>query len=1134
MTTPSVAEAAPSLSSTRRTLGGVSELSNGSPQQAVRRSRPRVALRRGEGARTFDRSAGGPSAWVWYGTWAAWFHKEALLLRGQSDSEGAESAAARIRVSAEEMPRIAGYELQRQIGRGGSATVYLAREIKHDRQVALKVLHPALAASIQSERFLREISIVAKLSHPHILPLLDSGTVGDTLYYVTPYVAGESLRALLEREKSLPVKEASRLTREVAEALDHAHRHGVIHRDVKPENILLADGHALVADFGIARAVHIAADDRLTASDLTPGTPRYMSPEQASGVEADARSDIYSLGCVLYEMLTGRPPFVGSMQEVLGQHRNAAVPPIPAHLGLAPSFQRAVARALEKNPDSRYASSVEFASVLADPVAPRFIDWIRILNGRRATNLMMLTGGVAAAVILALRVSATTSLVPLRDRFAAALGIRAITLDTTTYLLVANGNAPPDAVTAVTQAMKNAIDRWREITVLEETPSATPENVSAADYHRARRRTAYALEAGRYVVLSVSNTGDSLRLSATVLDTRTGQPLAETEASVASQLTGFVDTALVLSDALMFRGSPVGRLERNAGTNSFVARRSFLSGHAALANGEFSAADSAFRTALAVDPEYPQALVWLSNVRSWSRSFGPWRELPSRARSRRAALSSRDSVLLDALLLLAADRIDQACASWRGLTRLAPDDFTAWYGLGQCLRADSAVVRDPLVRGGWRFRSSLHESVRAFERAFQIQPNVLLGFRGGSLSELRLLMLTSGAYTIPGVAVAPDTMRFRGYRVWESDSLVMLPLSGAQAPTGPGTSSMDEAVQRQRLRFRDIALMWKSEFPRSPDAIEAVAAALEMLGDEAALDTLQRARAFAIDSDDRLRLASNEVLMRMKFSAPHNVASLLAAKRLADSVLATNPPSSSAYGELLSSLAALTGRANLAASYARLVGGDAGMPALARTGPALLAFASMGGPADSVSILAAAVDRGVRSLPESQRATGRRDWLTRSAVLGFPEVRLASFPDSGNTGLRLGNMIAAVLSGDTVTVLRMNRDIAQARRWLRPSDLTSDGVYPEAASLNAIGAHDLAIDRLDPTLLSLQFTASQDFAYVNRTGPLVRAMVLRAQLAERKNDRATARLWASAVVTLWSEADPFLQPVVRAMRQLMP
>jgi hypothetical protein len=176
----------------------------------------------------------------------------------------------------------------------------------------------------------------------------------------------------------------------------------------------------------------------------------------------------------------------------------------------------------------------------------------------------------------------------------------------------------------------------------------------------------------------------------------------------------------------------------------------------------------------------------------------------------------------------------------------------------------------------------------------------------------------------------------------------------------------------------------------------------------------------------------------------------------------------------------------------------------------------------------------VRSLPESQRATGRRDWLTRSAVLGFPEVRLASFPDSGNTGLRLGNMIAAVLSGDTVTVLRMNRDIAQARRWLRPSDLTSDGVYPEAASLNAIGAHDLAIDRLDPTLLSLQFTASQDFAYVNRTGPLVRAMVLRAQLAERKNDRATARLWASAVVTLWSEADPFLQPVVRAMRQLMP
>src|SRR2546429_3763323 len=203
------------------------------------------------------------------------------------------------------------YAIERELGHGGMAIVYLARDVKHDRPVALKVLRPELAASVGAERFLREIQVRAHLTHPNILPLLDSGRADDLLYYVTPYVEGESLRSRLDRERQLPVAEAVRLAASVAGALDYAHRHQIVHRDIKPENILLEDGQAVVADFGIARALHAAENAKLTETGVAVGTVAYMSPEQATGEEFDGRSDIYSLGCVLYEMLAGEPPFTG-------------------------------------------------------------------------------------------------------------------------------------------------------------------------------------------------------------------------------------------------------------------------------------------------------------------------------------------------------------------------------------------------------------------------------------------------------------------------------------------------------------------------------------------------------------------------------------------------------------------------------------------------------------------------------------------------------------------------------------------------------------------------------------------------------------------------------------------------------
>src|SRR5436853_3234392 len=202
------------------------------------------------------------------------------------------------------------YIIERELGAGGMATVYLAHDVRHDRKVAVKVLRPELAAVIGADRFLKEIKVTANLQHPHILGLIDSGEVDGLLYYVMPYVEGESLRDRLTHEKQLPIDDAVRITREVANALDYAHRHHVIHRDIKPENILLHEGQALVADFGIALAVSAAGGSRLTETGLSVGTPQYMSPEQAMGDRAlDARSDVYSLAAVLYEMLAGEPPY---------------------------------------------------------------------------------------------------------------------------------------------------------------------------------------------------------------------------------------------------------------------------------------------------------------------------------------------------------------------------------------------------------------------------------------------------------------------------------------------------------------------------------------------------------------------------------------------------------------------------------------------------------------------------------------------------------------------------------------------------------------------------------------------------------------------------------------------------------
>ena len=280
----------------------------------------------------------------------------------------AEEAPAPLRVALRRR-----YTIQRELGRGGTAFVFLAHDLKHDRAVALKILRPEIAVALGQERFLREIRVAARLQHPNILPLHDSGEAAGFLYYVMPWVEGQSLRQLLDREGPLPLDQVLRITGEVCDALDYAHRQNVVHRDIKPENILLAGGHALVADFGLARAISAAGDERLSDTGIAVGSPAYMSPEQA-GAESriDGRSDLYSLGCVLYEMLAGVPPFTGrGAQAVLSRHAVDPVPPLRTVRKTVPEqVERAVMKALEKTPADRFATAGEFAGALAQAVQP--------------------------------------------------------------------------------------------------------------------------------------------------------------------------------------------------------------------------------------------------------------------------------------------------------------------------------------------------------------------------------------------------------------------------------------------------------------------------------------------------------------------------------------------------------------------------------------------------------------------------------------------------------------------------------------------------------------------------------------------------------------------------------------------
>jgi len=416
------------------------------------------------------------------------------------------------------------YRVDRVLGKGGMATVLLAQDLKHDRQVALKVLEPEYAAALGAKRFLREIRVTANLQHPHILPLYDSGEAGGLLYYVMPLVQGESLRDRLARDKPLPIEEAVGIARQVAAALDFAHRHGVVHRDIKPANILLHDGEALLGDFGIAIPVAGAAGERLTETGLSIGTPAYMSPEQATGErDVDARSDIYSLGAVTYEMLAGEPPVGGaSARAVMAKLMTER--PTPLHMlrdGVPPGVEAAVTQAMAKVPIDRFGTAREFADALAAPAAGQ---GSAALGGRRpeGSRRMVALGlgavgvvGVAAVVGYALlRHPASTpgaSEAPPEIRSIAVLPLDNYSGDPSQDYF-AEGMTDELTTALATVSQLRVISRGSAMQFQGRNRPATPE-------------IAKALDVDAVVEGSVMRVGDKVRITAQLIDARADRHL---------------------------------------------------------------------------------------------------------------------------------------------------------------------------------------------------------------------------------------------------------------------------------------------------------------------------------------------------------------------------------------------------------------------------------------------------------------------------------------------------------------------------------------------------------------------------------------------------------------------------------
>jgi tRNA A-37 threonylcarbamoyl transferase component Bud32/tetratricopeptide (TPR) repeat protein len=1038
------------------------------------------------------------------------------------------------------------YRIEREIGRGGMATVFLAHDIRHDRQVALKFIHAEVADREATERFRREIALLARLQHPNILALYDSGESEGALYYVMPYIVGESLRGRISREKRIPVSEAVRLACEIADALGYAHANDVIHRDIKPENILLSEGHALVCDFGIARAVRRAGGRRLTDAGFAIGTLSYMSPEQGAGDAVDGRSDLYSLGCVCYEMLAGIVPFSAPTAVAIIAKRfgEPATPLREKRPEVPAAVDAAVRKALEPAPENRFQTMAAFSKALgrAEEASEARA------NGKRAIpKRWRWLAAIAAVAALA----------------ALFFALPSAPLDRGLYVVlpfVHRANAAPQLLNGdnCQQLLYEAFGQWNGITLVDDMRAhdararvgSTPLTLESA------LRTARSLHAGRLAWGEVWAGQANINVRGLVYDVGTGKPIKQYTVALRSDLGDAERKFDELADTLLVPVTSSGRatLPTSAdgvrGTRSIPALTAYFQAHEALGAWKLDSAEALFRKAIDLDPDYPHANYWLAQVQAWRGDVDPaqWRSSAQRAVAQSARLSPRDSTLAIALLDMSDGRFSEACDRYDHLRATRDSlNFAVWYGLGDCHARDTVIVESAASPSGYKFRSGYESAIRAYTRALALVPTSHLAFAGVGFERLSGLFFTQSNSLRLG-AMDGDSAVFAAFASLAHDSLAFVPYRFVDIASGriarPTTSAA--AIARNRRQLAQLAAGWTRELPHSALAFESLARAFELEGhigvagssDSSALSSLDRARALATDAVERRRLG----VMRTRLLLVSE--NFTAARALADSLLESETGNDPAEADVLKPLAALTGHVRrtlqLLTSEAptirfRAKDGQLIKPPLpvSEAGRAMLAYVSFGAPADSIVASMQTVERAIGSyVPAGNRRVVRDAVLSIPLTLVYPVFAKLSVQRDPAPGDYLLEIQRAALEHDSTLVRSQLRAVNSMRALDRPGELSVYLAYQEAWLLLQVGDTAAATSELDATLGALPALGPYILDYVQDAAFLVRAMMLRSDLAARTGDTRTARRWATAVSELWAGSDAPLQSEVARMRRL--
>src|SRR6266576_3656855 len=613
------------------------------------------------------------------------------------------------------------YTIEREIGRGGMSLVYLARDLRNERRVALKVLRPDLAQALGHDRFLREIAVAATLAHPHILPLFDSDIADGMLFYTMPYVEGESLRHRLQREGRLPVADAVEIARDVADALAYAHAQNIVHRDIKPENILIEAGHPVVSDFGIARAISAANEARVTGTGIVVGTVDYMSPEQAAGDELDGRSDIYSLGCVLYEMLVGHPPYAGRTPARQSPGLSVERRDIPIDV------EYAIEVALARLPAERFATAADFAAALG----PGQTD----SSPRRTRRIQRRWRAAGALGVLAL----ATMGVILWPRIGSAK------LDSSLYVVVPFGHragAAPKLINGdrCESLLLSSFGRWEDVRLVDDLRVHDARSRLGLDSMSLNTALDLAREvgSGQLVWGDVAQFGDTVEVRAALYDVRRGTARRRHMVKFSSDADDVADRFRELADSLLLgHVRPEDTVGAVMGTRLLSAWQAYADGQTALAQWDLQGAERGFRSAIETDPNYAHAHLWLAQTLAWAgRPVSDWRSHAVTSASAASRLGFRDRALSQALAALATQQFFQACARYRSLLARDSLDFAAWFGLGDCQSKDRLVLRDSTSPSGWRFRSSYGAAADALLRALELIPSVHRAFSGVAFDRL--------------------------------------------------------------------------------------------------------------------------------------------------------------------------------------------------------------------------------------------------------------------------------------------------------------------------------------------------------------------------------------------------------------